>query len=86
MNQRNSHINSSKTFNQYQFAYRKFHSTETTLLKMHNDILTSMDGGKVTALTLLDLAAAFHTVDHTIFPRTIDDWFWVTEKALDWFK
>ena len=53
---------------------------------MHNDILASMDGGKVRALTLLDLAAAFDTIDHTILPRTIDDWFWVTEKALNWFE
>ena len=49
----NSHINSSHTSNDYQSAYRKFHSTETTLLKIHNDILSSMDDGRVTALTLL---------------------------------
>ena len=52
----NSHINSSHTSNDYQAAYRKFHSTETALLKIHNDILSSMDDGKVTPLTLLDLS------------------------------
>ena len=57
----NSHINSSHTSNDYQSAYRKFHSTETALLKIHNDILSSMDDGRVTALTLLDLSAAFDT-------------------------
>ena len=45
-----------------------------------------MDGGKVTALTLLDLSAAFDTIDHTIFLRRLQDWFRVTGKALDWFK
>ena len=35
----NSHINSSHTSNQYQSAYRKFHSTKTTQLKIDNDIL-----------------------------------------------
>ena len=57
----NSHINSSHTSNDYQSAYRKFHSTETALLQIHNDILSSMDDGRVTALTLLDLPAAFDT-------------------------
>ena len=82
----NSHINSSHTSNNYQSAYRKFHSTETTLLKIHNDILSSMDDGKVTALTLLDLSAAFDTIDHTVFLRRLGNWFGVSGKALDWFK
>ena len=64
--QLNTHINSSNTCNQYQSAYRKLHSTETALMKIHIDIIASMDAGKVTALTLLDLSAAFDTIDHTI--------------------
>ena len=59
VNQLNTHSNNSNTFNQYQSAYRKFQSTETALLKIHSDILASMDDGKVTTLTLLDLSAAF---------------------------
>ena len=82
----NSHINSSYTSNDYQSAYRKFHSTETPLLKIHNDILSLMDDGRVTALTLLDLSAAFDTADHTILLRWLGDWFGVSGKALDWFK
>ena len=82
----NSHINSSHTSNDYQSAYRKFHSTGTALLKIHNDILSSMDDGRVTALTLLDLSAALNTIDHTILLRRLSDWFGVSGKALDWFK
>ena len=82
----NTHINSSNTFNQYQSACTMFQSTETALLKIHNDILASMDAGKVTALTLLDLSAAFDTIDHTILLRRLVDWFGVTGKALDWFE
>ena len=82
----NSHINSSHTSNDYQSAYRKFFSTETALLKIHNDILSSMDDGRVTALTLLDLSAAFDTIDHTILLRRLSNWFGVSGKALDWFK
>ena len=68
----NSHINSSHTSNDYQYAYRIFDSTESALLKIHNGILSSMDDGRVTALTLLDgrvtaltlldLSAAFDTI------------------------
>ena len=81
-----SHINSSNTSNHYQSAYGNFHSTETALLKIHDDILSSTDYGRVTALTLLDLSAAFNTIDHTIFLRIRDEWFGVTGKALGWFK
>ena len=50
---------------------QEFYSTETALLKIHNDILSSMDDGRVTALTLLDLSAAFDTIDHTILLRRL---------------
>ena len=63
---------------------RKFHSTEAALLKIH--IVSSMDDGRVTALTLLDLSAAFDTIDHTILLRRLGKWFGVSGKALDWFK
>ena len=74
------------TSNHCQSAYRKFHSTETALLKIHDNIPASMDAGKVTALTLLDLSATFDTIDHTVLLRRIVDWFGVTGKAFDWFK
>ena len=82
----NSHINSSHTSNDFQSAYREFHSIESALLKIHNDILSSMDDGKVKALTLLDLSAAFDTIDHTILLRRLCGWFGVNGKALEWLK
>ena len=38
--------------------------TETALLRVHNDINLNIDNGIVTALALLDLSAAFDTIDH----------------------
>jgi hypothetical protein len=81
-----SHISSSKSANPCQSAYKQFHSTETALLKIHNDVLRSMDGGKVTALTLLDLSAAFDTIDHRILLDRLHTWFRISGPALDWFS
>ena len=49
-----------------QSAYRKFHSTESAVLKVLLDIYSEADKGRVTLLALLDMSAAFDTVDHVI--------------------
>ena len=47
--------------------------TGNTLLKVHNDILISMEKGEVTALTLLDLSAAFDPIDHATLTDRLSD-------------
>ena len=69
-----------------QSAYRKFHSTETALLAVHNDIISAMYQGRVTALILLDLSAAFDIVNHAILIHRLEHWFGITGTALDWFR
>jgi len=46
----------------FQSAYRQFHSTETALTKIFNDLLLAADRGQVSALCLLDPTSAFDTV------------------------
>ena len=46
--------------------YRQYHSTETALLRVMNDILLKMNSQHVTLLVLLDLSAAFDTVSHDV--------------------
>ena len=49
-----------------QSAYRKHHSTETALLRVMNDVLRTVDCGRDVVSVMLDLSAAFDTLDHTI--------------------
>ena len=49
-----------------QSSYRQHHSTETALLKVMNDVPLKMNSQHVTLMVLLDLSAAFDTVDHNI--------------------
>ena len=67
---------------EYQSAYRKFHSSETALLRVQNDILVSLDFAHSTALLLLDLSATFDTIDHNILPYRFKQWFGITSSAL----
>jgi len=55
-----------------QFAYRPHHSTERAILKVLSDILLAIDAGDLSALVLLDLSAAFDTVDHNILLRRLE--------------
>lgn len=48
----NSFIDMTDSNNPFQSAYKQRHSTESALLKIHNDVLIAMDKGRATALTL----------------------------------
>jgi hypothetical protein len=69
-----------------QSAYRKFHSTETALIKVQNDILQSLDKKSVTVLVLLDLSAAFDTIDHQTLLQRLKNHFGVTDIAHKWMS
>ena len=70
----------------FQSAYRKHHSTESALHNIQNDILLNTAKGSVTALTLLDLSAAFDTIDHTILLDRLHVYYGLSELAFGWFK
>ena len=73
-------------FPEFQSAYGKYHSTETALLRMRNNILVSMNKQQVTLLVFLDLSAAFDTVDHDILLRRLENKFGIKDQAVTWFK
>ena len=72
--------------NQFQSAYRPGHSTETVLLKIVNDLLLSLDDGKISLLVSLDLSAAFDTIDHDILLHRLQHDFGLSGTVLDWFS
>ena len=68
-----------------QSAYRKQHSTETALVRIQHDILEAISGQNACLMVLLDLSAAFDTVDYVELLRTLED-LGVKGIALDWLK
>ncbi len=70
----------------FQSGFKKHHSTETVLLKVFNDICLATDQGNMTALLLLDLTAAFDTIDHHILISRLETWAGISGNALNWFK
>ena len=57
----------------YQSAYRKLHSAETALCKIHDDLVSNTCHGKASLLVLLGLSAAFNTMDHQLLLSDFSD-------------
>ena len=68
----------------HQSGFRARHSTETAVLKVLSDILAAADDGRVTLLGLLDMSAAFDTVDHQILLHRLESSFGLTGNVLSW--
>ncbi len=70
----------------FNLVFRVHHSTETALIKIINDIHFNSDSGKISVLVLLDLSAAFDTVDHNILLERLENWVGLSGMALKWFR
>ncbi len=51
-----------------------------------NDICCNNDSGKISVLVLLDLSAAFDTVDHNILLQRLENWVWLSGMVHKWFR
>ena len=71
--------------NLYQPAVKAGHSTETALLSIKNEVHLSLSRDEPTALVLLDLSAAFDTIDHSTLLSCLRIWFGVGGSVLKWF-
>jgi hypothetical protein len=79
-----AHLQENNLYEPLQSAYRQYCSTETALLKVQDHILKNLDKRKGVVLLLLDLSAAFDTVDHATLLNTLENTFGVTGQCLSW--
>lgn len=84
--QMNEHMTSHDLHHPLQSAYRSFHSTETALLKILNDLILGIDDKKVGFLIMLDLSAAFDTVNHSMLLERLHQECGMNEDVLKWLK
>lgn len=63
LNQITNHIEANNLLPSYQSAYRKYHGVETAMIKMYSDLLETIDKNQVSIVVMVDLSAAFDTID-----------------------
>uniref|UniRef100_A0A8C6LWY4 Reverse transcriptase domain-containing protein n=1 Tax=Nothobranchius furzeri TaxID=105023 RepID=A0A8C6LWY4_NOTFU len=85
-NQIMSHLDDHGLMDPFQSGFRSLHSTESAHLRVFNDILLTLDSGSNVLLVLLDLSAAFDTVDHAILLTRLNQLVGIQGTALDWFR
>ena len=69
-----------------EYGYKRAHSTELLLVWVTNYLLEACDKNMPTVVLLLDLSAAFDTVDHDKLLNILECEIGVTGVALEWFR
>ena len=70
----------------FQSGYRKHHSCETATTRIHNDILVTIDKRSKVVLLLLDLSAAFDTVNHQRLLKKLQFSYGIKGVTLEWIR
>jgi hypothetical protein len=58
------HLDTCNAISKFQSAYQKHHSTETALCRIYSDLVQNVCDGYSSVIVMLDLSAAFDTIDH----------------------
>jgi len=72
-------------FPDLQSAYRSNHSTKTAVLKVLSDILLALDSSKLALPSLLDMSAAFDSIDHDTLLQKLLTSYGLGENVIAWF-
>ena len=81
-----NYINENGLFADFQSSYRKFHSCETAVTRIHNDILIMVDQRRNVILLLLDLSAAFDTINHKLLLKKLESLYGIGGDIICWIK
>ena len=90
MNERLAHrqfvtfLDNNNKLSQFQSGNRKYHSTETALLSVTDDLLKAMDEKKISILVLMDMSRAFDSINHDMLFKIRN--LGVSPSALEWFE
>ena len=79
------YLMSNDSFSVFQSAYRPYHSCETALVAIHNDIETMLDSKLNVPLLTFDLSAAFDTVNHQLLLKKLHFCYGFCNNILAWF-
>src|ERR1700733_5174853 len=82
----NDYLSSNSLLNPHQSGFTKHHSTETLLVSLYNKLVSAVSHQQVSCLCLLDISAAFDTIDHTLLLHRLSSWFGLSGTALNWFQ
>ena len=82
----NSHLDSNSLNNNSQYGYKKHHGCDTMILKLIDDIFVAVDKKFGVVMLIIDLSAAFDTVDHRLLLNMLQFKYRITGSALAWLK
>ena len=82
--QLNNYLIKNNLHENFQSAYKVYHSTETVMVKLQDDILHAIDGNEAVVLLMLDLSAAFDTVSHEILLDRLSQPYGITRSVQEW--
>ena len=85
-NRINAHLTINSLNSSSQYGYKRHHSCETLLLKLVDDILLAVDRKFGIIVLIIDLSAAFDTVDHKLLLNILRSKYKIVGSALEWVK
>uniref|UniRef100_A0A8C5DID7 Reverse transcriptase domain-containing protein n=1 Tax=Gouania willdenowi TaxID=441366 RepID=A0A8C5DID7_GOUWI len=83
--QLHNHLKTNSLHEKFQSGFHPSHCIETALIRVTNDLLMTSDSGSTSLLILLDLSAAFDTIDHNILLHRLQQ-IGLSDTVLHWFR